>query len=114
MDHSLACAVAHKTVEILQSGVYQENARREGTYLFERLEPLRDSEKIKDIRGRGLWVGIELFPEAGPAADYCKKLMTMGMLCKDTHEQTMRIAPPLCITREEIDWAVERLFNVLA
>ncbi len=67
-----------------------------------------------DRRARGLWIGIQLYPEAGPAKDYCKKLMSMGMLCKDTHEQTMRIAPPLCITREEIDWAVERLLVVLA
>ena len=110
----LACAIAAKVVEILKTGQYQENARAMGAYLFEQLEPLRGSPKIRDIRGRGLWVGIELHPEAGPAKDYCKKLMAEGVLCKDTHEQTMRIAPPLCITREEIDWAVARLFGVLA
>jgi ornithine--oxo-acid transaminase len=110
----LACAIAGKVVEILKTGRYQENSRQLGAYLFERLEPLSDSEKIKDIRGRGLWAGIELHPEAGTAKDYCKKLMAEGMLCKDTHEQTMRIAPPLCITRKEIDWAVERLYKVLS
>ncbi len=110
----LACAIASKVVEILKTDCYQENARQLGAYLFEQLEPLRASEKIKDIRGRGLWVGIELYPEAGLAKDYCKKLMAERMLCKDTHEQTMRIAPPLCITREEIDWAVEQLYKVLS
>ena len=59
-------------------------------------------------------MGIEFYPEAGLAKDYCKKLMAEGMLCKDTHEQTMRLAPPLCITRNELDWAVERLYKVLS
>ncbi|MFB3133835.1 MAG: ornithine--oxo-acid transaminase [Rhodothermales bacterium] len=110
----LACAIARKVVEILNTGTYQARARQLGDYLFDRLDGLRASEKIKDIRGRGLWVGIELYPEAGPAKDYCKKLMAEGMLCKDTHEQTMRLAPPLCITRDELDWAVERLYKVLS
>ena len=110
----LACAIARKVVAILNTGTYQARARQLGDYLFDRLDGLRASEKIKDIRGRGLWVGIELYPEAGPAKDYCKKLMAEGMLCKDTHEQTMRLAPPLCITRDELDWAVERLYKVLS
>ncbi len=110
----LACAIARKVVEILNTGTYQARARQLGDYLFDRLDGLRASEKIKDIRGRGLWVGIELYPEAGPAKDYCKKLMAEGMLCKDTHEQTMRLAPPLCITRDELDWAAEQLYKVLS
>ena len=110
----LACAIARKVVEILNTGTYQARARRLGAYLFERLDGLRASDKVKEIRGRGLWVGIELYPEAGPAKDYCKKLMAEGMLCKDTNEQTMRLAPPLCITRDELDWAVERLYKVLS
>ncbi|MFQ5570865.1 MAG: ornithine--oxo-acid transaminase [Rhodothermales bacterium] len=110
----LACAIARKVIEMLKAGTYQDNARRLGAYLFEQLESLNASEKIKDIRGRGLWVGIELYPEAGTAKAYCKKLMAEGVLCKDTHEQTMRIAPPLSISRDEIDWAVERLLKVLA
>ena len=73
-----------------------------------------DWDKVKEIRGRGLWVGIEFHPSAGVARDYCKRLMNEGMLCKDTHEQTMRLAPPLCITRDEIDWALERLRRVLS
>ncbi|MFB3133072.1 MAG: aminotransferase class III-fold pyridoxal phosphate-dependent enzyme, partial [Rhodothermales bacterium] len=107
-------AIARKVIEILNTGTYQARARRLGAYLFERLDGLRASDKVKEIRGRGLWVGIELYPEAGPAKDYCKKLMAEGMLCKDTNEQTMRLAPPLCITRDELDWAVERLYKVLS
>ena len=110
----LACAIARKVVEILNTGTYQARARQLGDYLFDRLDGLRASDKVKEIRGRGLWVGIEFYPEAGLAKDYCKKLMAEGMLCKDTHEQTMRLAPPLCITRDELDWAVERLYKVLS
>ena len=110
----LACAIARKVVEILSTGAYQDHARQLGDYLFDRLDGLNASDKVKEVRGRGLWVGIELYPEAGLAKDYCKKLMAEGMLCKDTHEQTMRLAPPLCITRDELDWAVDRLYGVLS
>ncbi|MCH7884632.1 MAG: ornithine--oxo-acid transaminase [Planctomycetes bacterium] len=109
----LACAIARKVVEILKTDKYQSNAREMGDYLLGQLRAI-GSDKIKEIRGRGLWIGIEFKPEAGKARDYCEKLMQEGMLCKDTHEQTMRLAPPLCITREEIDWALERLRKVLA
>ena len=109
----LACAIARKVVGILKAGTYQENARVLGEHLFGRLRAI-NSDKIKEIRGRGLWVGIEFHPAAGKARDYCARLMAEGMLCKDTHEQTMRLAPPLCITKEEIDWALERLEKVLA
>jgi ornithine--oxo-acid transaminase len=108
----LSCAVARKVVEILKTDRYQENARKMGGYLFGRLRSLK-SDKIKEIRGRGLWVGIEFHPAAGAARQYCERLMHEGMLCKDTHEQTMRLAPPLCINQDEIDWAFERLEKVL-
>ncbi len=109
----LACAVGRKVVEILETGRYQKNAQEMGEYLFGKLTAMK-SDKIKEIRGRGLWVGIEFHPAAGKARDFCERLMHEGMLCKDTHEQTMRLAPPLCITREEMDWAIERLRKVLA
>ncbi|MEK6800012.1 MAG: ornithine--oxo-acid transaminase [Planctomycetota bacterium] len=109
----LACAIARKVIEILNTNRYQNNARKLGEYLVAQLRAM-NSPKIKEIRGRGLWVGIELKKEAGKARPYCEKLMHEGMLCKDTHEQTMRLAPPLCITKDEIDWAVERLRKVLA
>jgi ornithine--oxo-acid transaminase len=109
----LGAAIARKVIEILKTNKYQDNARHVGDYLFSKLRAF-NSDKIKEIRGKGLWVGIEFHPQAGKARVYCEKLMAMGMLCKDTHEQTMRLAPPLCITKEEIDWAMERLSNVLA
>ena len=108
----LGAAIARKVVEILKTNKYQENAREVGDYLFSKIRAL-NSDKIREIRGKGLWVGIEFHPQAGKARNYCEKLMAMGMLCKDTHEQTMRLAPPLCITKEEIDWAMERLAKVL-
>ena len=105
--------MARKVVEILNTGKYQENAATQGEYLTNALRALK-SPRIMEIRGRGLWVGIEFHKEAGVARQYCEKLMAEGMLCKDTHEQTMRLAPPLCITRDEIDWALERLRRVLS
>jgi ornithine--oxo-acid transaminase len=65
---------------------------------------------VREIRGRGLWIGIELNV---PARPYCEALMKEGLLCKETHERVIRIAPPLVIETEEIDWAVERIANVL-
>jgi ornithine--oxo-acid transaminase len=108
----LACAIARKVVEILRGGKFQANAGQAGDYLFTQLRAIH-SEKIKEIRGRGLWVGIEFKKEAGKARPYCERLLDLGMLCKDTHEQTMRLAPPLCITKDELDWALERLRKVL-
>lgn len=108
----LACAVARKVVEVLKRGDYQKRAEELGAYMTERLTAI-GSPHVKEIRGRGLWFGIEFHKEAGKAYDYCKKLMAEGLLCKDTHEQTMRLAPPLCITKEELDWALERIEKVL-
>lgn len=108
----LACAVARKVIEILKTGTYQENAGQLGEYLIGKLRTLK-TDKIKEVRGRGLWIGIELHIAAGKARTYCEQLMAEGMLCKETHEQTIRLAPPLCITRDEIDWAFERVQRVL-
>ncbi len=109
----LACAVARKVVEILNTNKYQDNAKKLGDYLFGKLRAIK-TDKVKEFRGRGLWVGIEFKTSAGKARPYCEKLMEEGMLCKDTHEQVMRLAPPLCITKEDLDWAVEKLQKVLA
>ena len=109
----LACAVGRKVIDILNSKQYQDNARELGDYLFGKLRAI-PTDKVKEYRGAGLWVGIELKPEAGQARPYCEKLMAEGMLCKDTHEQVIRLAPPLCITKDELDWALDRLTKVLA
>jgi len=108
----LACAIGRKVVEVLKTGRYQANALELGQYLERQLHAIKTS-KVKEYRCRGLWVGVEFKAEAGVARDYCKKLMKEGVLCKDTHAQTMRLAPPLCITKQELDWALERVRKVL-
>lgn len=109
----LACAIARQVIAILESGRYQENARVLGERLFSRLRAM-NTDKIREVRGRGLWAGIELKPEAGKARPYCMKLLEAGLLCKDTHEQTIRLAPPLCITADELDWGLRQIEAVLS
>jgi ornithine--oxo-acid transaminase len=80
-----------------------------GGYFLEKLRAVQ-SPHIKEVRGRGLWIGIELNK---PARPFCEELKKLGVLCKETHDVVIRIAPPLVITREEIDWAFERIEKVL-
>jgi ornithine--oxo-acid transaminase len=108
----LACAVARAALEVLQKEKMVENARKIGGLLLKRLSGIKNS-KVKAVRGKGLLIGVELFPEAGGARRYCEKLMKKGILCKETHEHVIRFAPPLIITREEADWALERIEAVL-
>jgi ornithine--oxo-acid transaminase len=79
------------------------------------LSAVRDAglPAVKEVRGRGLWAGIELIPDAMPARVRCEELMRQGVLAKDTHESTIRLAPPLTIADEELDWALERILGVL-
>jgi ornithine--oxo-acid transaminase len=69
---------------------------------------------VREVRGRGLMLAVELHPEAGGARRYCERLRERGVLAKDTHEHTIRIAPPLVITRDQVDWACEVLATVLS
>jgi len=108
----LACAVAREAIKVLIEENLPERAAELGEYLMGRLRNIA-SPHIKLVRGKGLWVGIVLKPEAGNARPFCIKLMEMGLLCKDTHGNVIRLAPPLIITREELDWALERLEAVL-
>ena len=87
-----------------------ERSAELGGYFLAKLRGLR-SPLIKEVRGRGLWIGVVLNTEA---RKYCEALKDEGVLCKETHEMIIRIAPPLTITREEIDWAFERFQKVLA
>jgi ornithine--oxo-acid transaminase len=108
----LGAAVAREALKVLTEEGLIENSARLGDYLLERLTSL-DSPHVKEIRGRGLWVGIELHPEAGGARRFCEALQQEGLLCKETHDHVIRLAPPLVITKEELDWALERLERVL-
>ena len=108
----VAAAVGRTALDVLVDEGLVENSATQGRYLLERLTAV-DSELIKEIRGRGLWIGIELHPEAGGARRFCEALQQAGMLCKETHEHVIRIAPPLVINREELDWAIEKVIGVL-
>jgi len=105
----LACAVARAALQVLIDENLVERSAELGEYLLTRLRAVR-SPVIREIRGRGLWIGVELTVAARP---YCERLMHEGMLCKETHDHVIRLAPPLVITRGEIDWAVDRLKKVL-
>ena len=104
----LACAVARESLKVIREEKLVENAAERGRYLAERLGKIR-SRKIKEVRGRGLLIGIELEPEAGGARRYCEELMKEGLLCKETHENVIRLAPPLIIRDKDINWAVKRI-----
>ena len=108
----LACAVAREALKVLTEENLIERASELGEYLRDRLQEM-NSPHIKSIRGKGLWIGIVLKPEAGGGRRFCEALMERGLLCKETHWNVIRLAPPLIISREEIDWALERLAEVL-
>jgi len=105
----LACAVARAALRVLVEEKLVERSAELGEYFLEKLRSLR-SPLIREVRGRGLWIGIELNVNA---RKYCEALKDEGVLCKETHGSTIRIAPPLVIQREEIDWAFERIRRVL-
>ncbi len=106
----LAAAVAIRAMEVIEEDKLVERSAELGEYFMEKLRAI-NSPKIELVRGRGLWIGLVLKEKARP---YCVKLMDEGMLCKDTHGTIIRIAPPLVITKEEIDWAVDKIEKVLA
>ncbi|MGD9006311.1 MAG: ornithine--oxo-acid transaminase [Desulfobacteraceae bacterium] len=108
----LACAVARAAISVLVEEELISNAAAMGDYFLKSLKQI-DSPHIKQVRGKGLMIGVELIPESGGARKYCKALMAVGLLCKETHEHTIRFAPPLVVKREEIEWAVERIQKVL-
>ncbi|HEX9111897.1 MAG TPA: ornithine--oxo-acid transaminase [Terriglobales bacterium] len=105
----LACAVARAALRVLVEEKLFERSAELGTYFLEKLRTLRSPE-LKEVRGRGLWIGIELHGKARP---FCEALKEEGILCKETHDHVIRIAPPLTITRDEIDWAFERIRKVI-
>ncbi|HLA89192.1 MAG TPA: ornithine--oxo-acid transaminase [Gemmatimonadaceae bacterium] len=105
----LACAVARAALKVLVDEKLVERSAELGAYFLARLRTLR-SPIIKDVRGRGLWIGLELTVAARP---YCESLKDAGLLCKETHDRVVRFSPPLVITRDEVDWAFERIKKVI-
>ncbi len=108
----LACAVGKTAVEVILEEKLAERAGELGEYFQAKLR-LLNSPKVAEVRGKGLLIGVELKSSAGPARAYCEKLMELGILAKDTHQQVIRFTPPLVIKKEEIDWALERIAQVL-
>ena len=109
----LACAVGLAALDVLVDEKLADKSDEMGRYFMERLRAI-GSPKVKEVRGKGLLIGVHIKDEHGTARPYCEKLMELGILAKETHGQVIRFAPPLTITREEADWALERIAKVLA
>ncbi|WP_454852292.1 ornithine--oxo-acid transaminase [Rhizobium binxianense] len=109
----LACAVARTALRVLTEEGMIENAEKMGAYFLEGLRSIR-SNIVKEVRGRGLMMAVELEPEAGGARQYCYAMKERGLLAKDTHENTIRFAPPLVINREQVEWAVSEIEKTIA
>jgi ornithine--oxo-acid transaminase len=108
----LGAAIAREALKVIVDEGLIENARVQGEYLLGRLQRI-ESEHIAEVRGRGLLTGVELKPEAGGARRFAEALKDEGVLCKETHENVLRFAPPLVIEREDLDWGLERIESVL-
>jgi ornithine--oxo-acid transaminase len=109
----LACAIGIEVVDLLREGTYQRGSAELGAWLLQALDDAAVPQ-VAEIRGRGLWIGIDLEPGAGTARAACERLMQRGILAKDTHESTIRLAPPLCVTREDLEWSLERIVDVVS
>jgi len=108
----LACAVGRAVVGLLRTGDYQARARMLGAHLHEALAAL-PAGPVREVRGRGLWAGVDIDPSFGTGREISERMMARGVLAKDTHGSTLRFAPPLVITAEEIDWGVVQLQGAL-
>lgn len=108
----LAAAVGIAALDVLIDENLVQKAFELGKYFMDKLKEMNYA-CIKDIRGKGLMIGVEIKKEFGLARPYCEKLMELGILCKETHHQTIRFAPPLIITKQEIDWALDIIEEVL-
>jgi ornithine--oxo-acid transaminase len=108
----LGAAIARESLKVLIEENLIEKSFELGNYFREKLSKI-ETVHVKEIRGRGLFIGVELHPEAGGARRFCEALMKRGVLCKETHSHVIRFAPPLVITKEEIDWAVNLVKEVL-
>jgi ornithine--oxo-acid transaminase len=106
---SRICIFWAKRLEVLEDESLVERSLKLGTYFIEKLREI-PNPSIKEVRGRGLFIGLEL---VGLARPYCERLKDLGLLCKETHETTIRFAPPLTISQEELDWALDRIKLVL-
>jgi len=109
----LAAAVGRAALAVLVEERLPERAARLGEHFMSELRALH-SPLIKEVRGKGLLIGVELTAETGRARPFCERLMAEGLLCKETHDSVIRFAPPLVITEQELEWALARIRRVLA
>jgi ornithine--oxo-acid transaminase len=109
----LACAAAMEAMQVILDEDLAGRARESGEYMMERLREI-PSDHVEEVRGRGLLIGVEIKESSGTARPFCERLMDKGILAKETHQQVIRFAPPLVISREEMDWALERIEEVLS
>ncbi|MBN6888036.1 ornithine--oxo-acid transaminase [Cytobacillus horneckiae] len=105
----MACAVSIASMEVLKEEKLVDRSLELGNYFAEKLKEIKNP-KIKEVRGRGLFIGVEL---TEPARKYCEELKEAGLLCKETHDTVIRFAPPLVISKEDLDWAIEKIVKVL-
>ena len=108
----LGMAVARAALRVIQEENLVENSARMGEYLMEQLVEI-SSPHVKEVRGKGLLIGVELYPKAGGARRFCEALISQNILAKETHENVVRFAPPLIINKETVDWAIPRIREVL-
>lgn len=106
----LACAVSIAALNVIEEENLVERSLKMGQHLADQLRTI-DNPKIKEVRGKGLFIGVEL---TEPARSYCEKLKEKGLLCKETHENVIRFAPPLVISQEDLDWAIQQIKSVLS
>jgi len=109
----LACAIGIEVIDMLREGTYQRRSAELGSWAMDRLWDAA-LPAVAEVRGRGLWIGIDLVPGAGSARAACERLMDHGILAKDTHQQTIRLAPPLVVERSDLEWALDQVVDVLS
>lgn len=107
----LACAVARESIRVIQEEKLVDNCAEQGDYFLKELKKIQ-SRHIKEVRGKGLLMGIELNPEAGGARRFCEALKEEGLLCKETHENVIRFAPPLVVRQKDLSWALKKIKKV--
>ncbi|WP_406439722.1 ornithine--oxo-acid transaminase [Streptomyces sp. NBC_00631] len=110
----LACAVALEVIAMLRTGEFQERAAELGELLHRRLAEMKGSGRVTAVRGRGLWAGVDVHPRVGSGRAVAERLMERGVLVKDAHGVTVRVAPPLVVEEEDLEWGVEQLWGVLS
>jgi ornithine--oxo-acid transaminase len=108
----LAAAVGLVALRVIEDEGLVERSRELGAHMMKRLRAI-DSPAIKDVRGLGLFAGIEIEPSFGDARAVCERLLAAGVLSKETHDTVIRLAPPLVITRDDLDWALDRVAEIV-